>query len=148
MDVPLPKDDVATGPEPSDHQPEVIEVAIGSLHLDADGIVCASVNGSRLHDEVQAREFMAALHRAAAGVSRPVLGDISLVESGPTKAAREYYASQEGSAYILALGLVTASKLQRLIGNFFFTINRPTYPSRLFTDRDEAMAWLQGFLSS
>ena len=44
-----------------------------------------------------------------------------------------------------ALDLIR-SPLARAIGNFFRGLNKPLFPTRLFTSEPEAMAWLRSFL--
>jgi hypothetical protein len=61
-----------------------------------------------------------------------------------TKEAREYMA-EEGAALVLAAAFIISSPLSKLLGNIFLAINRPKIPSKLFTDRSEAIKWLEQF---
>ena len=45
-----------------------------------------------------------------------------------------------------AVALLIGSPMSRVIGNFYLGFNRPQTPTRLFTDTDEAEAWLRTFL--
>ena len=46
----------------------------------------------------------------------------------------------------VAIALLVGSPLSRVIGNFFVGLNRSTFPLRLFTSEEEAIAWLRTFL--
>jgi hypothetical protein len=35
--------------------------------------------------------------------------------------------------------------LSRALGNFFLGLNKPSMPTRLFDDQEQALAWLRGF---
>jgi len=58
--------------------------------------------------------------------------------------ARRLFASEEISdGYgVRALALLIGSPLSRFIGNFWFAINRPKHPTRLFQSEEQAMTWL------
>ena len=43
-------------------------------------------------------------------------------------------------------GWLVKSPMQRMLGNVFFRINRPPYPSKMFSDEDKALS-LAGFAS-
>jgi hypothetical protein len=62
-----------------------------------------------------------------------------------TKEARDYLASDDGSKHIIASALVLDSKVGKLLGNFFLQINKPKVPLRLFTNRNDALEWLNSF---
>jgi hypothetical protein len=58
-----------------------------------------------------------------------------------TREARAYLAN-EGSACVIAGAMLIDSVLTRTLGNIFLTINKPKIPVKLFTDKDEAIQWL------
>jgi hypothetical protein len=76
-----------------------------------------------------------------------VLADISAVRAGADRLARNHYVSEEGSRLKTAMAMVTQSPFQRMVGNFFFRMNQPPYPSRIFRDQHEAMVWLQAHIT-
>jgi hypothetical protein len=78
------------------------------------------------------------------GKKRPVLIDIRGLKS-ITREARQYYASGETARFGRAIGLVIGSPMTRVIGNFFFQLNRPALPLKLFTSEEKALEWLKGF---
>ena len=76
--------------------------------------------------------------------SFPMLVDARKVKS-ITKESRDYLASDEGTKYLLATGLLLDSTIGRFLGNFFLQINKPKVPLKLFTDETEALNWLGQF---
>jgi len=64
-----------------------------------------------------------------------------------SRQAREYLASDEAIAGLLAVALLVGSPVTRTIGAFFLAIQKPGVPARLFTDEGGAIAWLRGFLA-
>ena len=59
-----------------------------------------------------------------------------------TAEARNYYAASEYARYRYADALVIESLATRLVINFYLSINKPPVPSKMFTDKEDAMKWL------
>ena len=66
------------------------------------------------------------------------------------RAARRLFGSDAVSdGYgVQALALVMGSPLSTFIGNFWFAINRPKHPTRLFTSQERAHQWLEDRISA
>lgn len=60
-----------------------------------------------------------------------------------TAEARNYYAVSEYSKFRYADALVIESLATRLVTNFYLSINKPSVPSKMFTDKQDAINWLQ-----
>lgn len=60
--------------------------------------------------------------------------------------ARKFAASEESNIYTIADAFVINSVALKLVGNFYIRYNKPTRPTRLFTDETEALRWLRTFL--
>jgi len=60
-----------------------------------------------------------------------------------TREAREYVASKEYVGITIAKALLISGLGQRIIGNFYMKVNKPNIKTRLFSDRDKAIAWLR-----
>ena len=75
------------------------------------------------------------------GIKHPALIDMTNVQT-MDYAARKYIAEETGDV-INAVALITNSPINRVIGNFFIGINKPTYPARIFTNQQDAIHWLQ-----
>lgn len=59
-----------------------------------------------------------------------------------SKEARDYLSSEEATEGIIAGAFIVDSPLTKILGNFFLKISKPNKPSKLFTNREEAIEWL------
>ncbi len=62
-----------------------------------------------------------------------------------TKEAREFIASDEVSKVVKADALIIRGLALTIIGNGYLRINKPKRPTRLFTNPDTGLKWLQQF---
>ncbi len=76
--------------------------------------------------------------------SYPSLFDITKVKHS-SKEARDYMAN-EGNVGVMASAMLVGSPMLKMAANFYITVNKPKNPSRLFTDRQDAVRWLQQFI--
>jgi len=87
-----------------------------------------------------------AVHRQdLGGERRPLLVDIRTVRS-VSREARVYYAGYAAAELYSATAFLVESPLSRALGNFFIGLNRPMFPTRLFTSEQEAITWLSQYL--
>jgi hypothetical protein len=75
------------------------------------------------------------------GRSYPVFCDMRGIKDSD-KAARDYLA-KEGSTLVKAVGVFIESPVTKIMGNFYLSINQPITPTRMFTDRSQALEYLQ-----
>lgn len=61
------------------------------------------------------------------------------------KQARDYFAAKEGVEGVIAAALVVNSIYTQFFGNMFLRITETSIPSRLFTNKEEALKWLEQF---
>lgn len=73
----------------------------------------------------------------------PSLFDITKVKQS-TKGARDYMAN-EGNAGVAASAILVSSPMVKMAANFYIKVNKPKNPTRMFTDRNEAVEWLKQF---
>ncbi|MDX5417985.1 MAG: hypothetical protein LPK09_02130 [Hymenobacteraceae bacterium] len=73
----------------------------------------------------------------------PSLFDITKVKQS-TKEARDYMAN-EGNAGVAASAILVSSPMVKMAANFYIKVNKPKNPTRMFTDRNEAVEWLKQF---
>ena len=78
------------------------------------------------------------------GKSYPLFIDARNARSS-TKAARDYLASTEATHDIKAGAFYVDSSLNKIIVNFFLSISKPNVPTKLFTNKEDAIKWLQQF---
>ena len=77
-----------------------------------------------------------------------LLIDIRGIKTIDREARRLFGSDAISDGYsVQALALVMDSPLSTFIGNFWFAINRPKHPTRLFTSQDRASEWLEGRMS-
>lgn len=65
-----------------------------------------------------------------------------------TREARDYLAGEEATKITTACALLISSPLSKVVGNIFLGLNRPTYPTKLFTSEEKAIAWLREFVNN
>lgn len=62
-----------------------------------------------------------------------------------SKEAREVAAEDQHTDMSIAMALVSNSLGTRMISNFFIKINKPKTPTKMFTNKDKALLWLNEF---
>lgn len=77
-------------------------------------------------------------------INSPIFIDLRNVVYTDTE-ARKYMAKRESVEYLTAGGLLIDNEIMRLAGNIFIKIDKPLIPTKLFTDKDKAMRWLQPY---
>jgi hypothetical protein len=120
----------------------VIDTRTERLWLHPDGYVIAEVRPGLIADLDDAIVNVAAVGKLAAGVPLPLLLDMRAHATSATRECREYYAGAEAQQVNLAVAMLIRSHVSRVIGNFFIGLNKTRFPFRMFSDLDEAVAWL------
>ena len=62
-----------------------------------------------------------------------------------SKEAREVAAEDQHADMSIAMALVSNSLGTRMISNFFIKFNKPKSPTKMFTNKDKALLWLNEF---
>ena len=122
----------------------VLETPTLKKWIDDDGIVHAVIPpGTRL-GRVELERDMAASDELFGVFAAPVLTDAR----GLVKVDREArkYSASERSDLICALAVLVESPLSKVLANFFYKVNAPPYPTRVFTSESEALEWLRAFV--
>jgi hypothetical protein len=100
------------------------------------------LDDSDVHDLEDAQSLIKAIRGVTSRANPgPFVTDARETTVGPTKAARDYYASDDAQGYSTCNALLVATAYQKLLGNFIAMLSPPQTPLRLFTDEVEAMAW-------
>lgn len=92
----------------------------------------------------QVREMVEAGSSITNGVPHPVimfLGEFSTFN----KDAREFSADPTKETMSTAIAYVTTNLANRLIVNFFLTINKPIKPYKMFRTEEAAIKWLSNY---
>ena len=72
---------------------------------------------------------------------RPMLCDLTNVVK-MTQECRKHFAGPEHAEVFTKCALLITSPISRIIGNFFLGANKPLRPTKLFTNKEEALKWL------
>jgi hypothetical protein len=125
---------------------EVIETRTAYIRLGEDGIIRAA---NRILDVTveDMKQFAEDLIKLSGGKKLLIFIDMRKIRS-ITRDAR-LFASNAGAIQVVrAVALLIDSPISRVIGNFFLGINKPPYPTRLFTSEVEALSWLKNIIET
>ena len=112
---------------------------------DSSGIILCSVIKDVIMDLEDGKENVEVFKKLGNGKLVPVLVDIRETFT-ITKVCRNYYASKEAATVMTSVALIIGSPLSRLLGNFMIGLNKTVFPTKLFTNKKEAIKWLKTFL--
>lgn len=121
------------------------EIKAAVVSLRSDGIIQILVKSNLMISRENAQEMVEIVGIVGSGKKYPILiiaGEYTLPESE----ARTYIASAEANKYTLVNAFVINSVAQKLVGNVYLKIDQPVTPTKIFTDKDEALKWLYNFL--
>ena len=119
-------------------EPITVKGGKGTVDLEDGGYLHLVWNRSVRIEEVDAQQAMAAVNVVAAGGEYPMLVDMATTES-VSRQARAVFSIPCAASRIALLG---SSPVDRVLANFFLSLHVPPCPTRFFTSRDDAMAWL------
>lgn len=119
----------------------MVRTRICSFRLDGRGFVHAHVDDGAFMDLEDARDAISATWKTAGERRRPVLVDMSRIK-GESRAARQYFVSDEAVGKYSAVAILVASPVSRVVGTFFLRLVEHKAPTRLFADEATAIAWL------
>jgi len=60
-----------------------------------------------------------------------------------SREAREYFAGHEATSCTAAMALIVDSWINKTMGNFFISVSKPQFPTRLFSSETESLSWLR-----
>jgi hypothetical protein len=69
-------------------------------------------------------------------------GRVSLSISREARA----FAAETKNDESIASAMIITSTANKLIGNFYINVNKPSIPTRIFSSEEKAIEWLSGFL--
>ncbi|HJV98569.1 MAG TPA: STAS/SEC14 domain-containing protein [Arthrobacter sp.] len=119
-------------------EPITVKGGKGTVELEDGGYIHLVWNRSVRIEEVDAHEAMATVNVVADGAEYPMLVDMATTES-VSRQARAVFSIPCAASRIALLG---SSPVDRVLANFFLSLHVPPCPTRFFTSRDDAMAWL------
>ncbi len=117
----------------------------GIVFLQPDGIMRMEISKT---DEItleNVNDFIAAVKEIGGG--KPFCNLIIFEKFVQVdKESREYSASEEANIYTIAEAFVIKSAALKIVGNFYIQVNKPTRPTKIFTNEEDATKWLKTFL--
>ena len=124
-----------------------IETQAAVLALRTDGIIRLTPHTSQAPISLDdARSLLAAIAELGDGERMPTLLDLRNYTGHRTNAeVRKHIAGENGREVFKAIAQLVNTVFSRYVGNFFIKVNRPVYPIQLFTDEEDAIAWLLTF---
>ena len=111
-----------------------------------EGIVLTQVQDGAEISVEDARQNTLDVITVTGGKISPLLVDTRNIHS-ISKEARDHFSMRERKGNVNSIAILIHSPLSKIIGNFFMGLNKPTVPTKLFTDQRTAMAWLKTFLN-
>lgn len=119
-------------------EPLKVEGGKGVVGLEPPGVIHLVWDNDVRIEEVDAKAAMTAVNEVADSAEYPLLVDMAGTRS-VTRQARAVFSIPCAASRIALLG---ASPVDRVLANFFLSVHIPPCPTRFFTSRPEAMAWL------
>lgn len=113
----------------------------GEVSVRQEGVILAKVIHNVEIDLDRAKTYHSLVKYLSRGVEHCTVIDLSGISS-ITPEARAYL-QETSSAWgkTIAVALVTSTFTARIIAGFFLSINKPSYPVKVFTDTLEAQQW-------
>lgn len=91
-----------------------------------------------------AKQIVSDRLKVSNGVSRPILLDARNFVS-MDRATMKFYKTKDVVQYVTSAAFLTGNALGSLAGNIFLTLEKPLVPTKLFTDEQKAIAWLEKY---
>lgn len=82
--------------------------------------------------------------KIANGIKYPVLADTSNIKT-ITREAEKYMATGDAMQCISAVAILTHSRVGRLISRIYISLSRPKIPTKVFSDKAQALEWLEQY---
>ena len=120
----------------------VLETEAARLEI-KEGIIYANYKQGVVITLQMAKDMVTQRMDFAKNISYPAVVFIDGVKS-VSKEARDYLAN-EGTVGLIAGALVIKSTYNAFIGNFFLRLTKPPFPSKMFTDINAALEWLEQY---
>jgi hypothetical protein len=114
------------------------------LWFDENGILCAISKKSPPQTLEETKKSIEEFYLITKGKKVCLLLDIT--NSNPASKEVRDYVANEMPKITKALAMVSNSPLGKMIANLFFGLKPPPYPTKMFTNEQEAKEWLKKYL--
>lgn len=109
-----------------------------------NGIIYGKYKRDLVIDIHVAQEMVKDRYKISAGISRPLLIDVTELLCVDTE-GRNYLAGPAGCELISAGAIYTKNKLLAFVGNAFILLDKPLIPAKVFGDKEKALEWLEPY---
>ena len=100
------------------------------------------------HQEIEltdAQDVLEAMGILSEGKKLPVFIDVGEFVN-IDEDVRTFSASKAGNIYTIADAIAVDNIAQKLLGNFYLKNDDPKVPTKIFTNKNDALAWLKEFI--
>lgn len=123
---------------------ESVQTRTQRVWLGEDDILYAKCLPVENHTLEDAFENHNVNRRLCGNMKLPMLTDLRSI-GNMSREARIFYASEDNAEIVLAMALLVDNAFSKMMGNFFIRLNKPRFPTKMFTSENAAITWLQGF---
>lgn len=109
-----------------------------------DGIIFNSYKPNLVINLEIAKLMVKERLRITNGITRPLFVDISNLISVDLE-AREYLSGGDAIKFASAGAIYSTNPISKFAGKLFIDVNQPNAPTKIFSNKEEAIEWLQQF---
>ncbi|MFM1875428.1 MAG: hypothetical protein RL266_1165 [Bacteroidota bacterium] len=113
----------------------------GEVSVRHEGVVLAKVIHNVDIDLDRAKTYHALVKYLSRGAEHCTVIDLSGISSISPEARAYLQKTSSEWGKTIAVALVTSTFTARIIAGFFLSVNKPSYPVKVFTDTLEAQQW-------
>jgi hypothetical protein len=117
------------------------------VSLRSDGIMQVEVEPGAYSTVENIKLATQAIGKVGEGKRYPLL-IVAGRDSTMDTEAMAFLAKEESTPYTIAVAGLIVSVSQKLLGNFYLRFNKPKKPTKIFTQLDEAVHWLEQYRQS
>jgi hypothetical protein len=122
-----------------------IELKKSTVTLMDNGIIHIHLKPGAEMELSDAILIVEAMGKVGEGKKFPVLIDAGEFVS-IDKEVRMFSASEESNIYTLADAIAYYSLAQKMIADFYLKNDKPVVPTRIFSNKEEAVEWLKSYI--
>ena len=121
----------------------IIRSDFGEVSIRTEGIINARVFRGATIGLQEAQQYHSLIEYLSENRPHCTVIDISDVSTISPDARKMLQENSSSWNKTIAVALITKSFTSRVLGNFFLTVNRPSYPIQIFRSSVEAQNWAQ-----
>lgn len=109
-----------------------------------DGIIHSSYKPNLVINLEIAKQMVKERLKISDGIARPMFIDISNLVSIDLE-AREYLSGGDAVKFVSAGAIYSTSPISKFQGKLFVDVNQPEATAKIFSNKEEAIEWLQQY---